>query len=126
MKKIIIFILVFTSSYLVKAQIVNTSWKGQFNIPDPTQMILQFKTDTLYLNYTDNTPIETMSYKIRNDTLTLRKLDGQSECSYDQNATYKIFIKDKKLFITPLNDDCSMRLDAWPSDGMVEMVSSNL
>ena len=79
MKKIMILLFAFCSAIGANAQFVNTSWKGQFNMPDPTPMILQFKTDTLCLNSPDNTPFETMSYKISNDTLTIRKLDGQSE-----------------------------------------------
>jgi len=126
MKKIMIFYFAIALPGMVRAQLTNTSWKGQFNIPEPTQMILQFKTDTLCLNYLDNTPIETMGYKISNDTLTLHKLYGQSQCSYTKDATYKIFLKDSKLFITPINDDCSLRLDAWPSGGMVEIGSSDL
>lgn len=116
----------FGSANAANAQFANTFWKGQFNIPDPTQMILQFKTDSLCLNYPDSTPFETMSYKISYDTLTIRKLDGQSECSYDQDATYEIKIKDNKLFVTPLNDDCSVRVAAWPSDGLEKIKSSNL
>ena len=121
MKKIMTLFFAIALSGAANAQFANTSWKGQFNIPDATDMILQFKTDTLQLTYPDNTPLETMSYKISNDTLTVRKLDGQSECSYDQYATYKIFMKDKKLFIAPINDDCSIRLGACPSDGMEKM-----
>ena len=126
MKKIIILFFAFCLAIGANAQFANTSWKGQFNMPDPTQMILQFKTDTLSLNSPDNTPFETMSYKISNDTLTIHKLYGQSECSYDKDATYKIMIKDKKLFATPLSDDCSQRVAVWPSDGLEKIESPNL
>ncbi len=118
MKKIVILIFAIALSDPGTAQFSNTSWKGQFNIPDPTEMILQFKTDTLELNYPDKTSIETMSYKISNDTLRVRKLDGQSECSSSQDATYKITLKDSKLFIIVLGDDCPERMAAWPADGM--------
>lgn len=101
---------------LVKGELANTIWKGQFNIPNSRMMFLKFKTDTVELKYPDNTPIETMKYKISNDTLTIRKLSGATSCSYTEDATYKIMIKDKKLVLTLLNDDCHDRRTVWPTD----------
>jgi len=117
MKKTLILIITIALSASVKAQLANTSWKGNFSIPDRTEMILQFKTDTLFLNYSYGGTLETMSYKINNDTLSLRKLNGQSDCGYSE-ATYKIEIKDKKLTLSALGDDCVVRVDSWPSEGL--------
>ncbi|MEO6843532.1 MAG: hypothetical protein ABI184_00085 [Ginsengibacter sp.] len=126
MQKILILIIVISSSRCVSAQLANTSWKGNFNIPDPTEMILKFKTDTLLLNYPYGSAIETMSYKINNDTLSIQKLAGQSQCSYSKDATYIIKIKDKKLFISPLSDDCYDRVNSWSSKGLEKIESGNL
>ena len=115
-KKIILTIAIGLSVF-VKAQVANIFWKGNFNIPDLKVMLLRFKTDTLLLNYTDGSTLETMSYKINNDTLSLRKLNGQSDCGYSE-ATYKIEIKDKKLTLSALGDNCVVRVDAWPSEGL--------
>ena len=72
-KKIILTIAIGLSVF-VKARVANTFWKGNFNIPDLKGMVLRFKTDTLLLNYTDGPTLETMSYKIHNDTLSLYNL----------------------------------------------------
>ena len=116
-KKIILTIAIGLSVF-VKAQVANIFWKGNFNIPDLKVMLLRFKTDTLLLNYTDGSTLETMSYKIHNDTLSLCNLEGESECNYAGNATYKIAIKDKKLTFSALTEDCSVRVAAWPSEGL--------
>lgn len=80
-----------------KAQFSNTSWKGMYKVPDPTEMILQFKNDTLYLNDPVNgSVVEMMNYKISGDTLTLVKISGGSSCG-DENGIYKVSIKDNKL-----------------------------
>ena len=126
MKKILILIIVIALSASVKAQLANTSWKGNFSVPDPAEMVLQFKTDTVLLNYPYGTTLETMSYKINNDTLTLRKMSGQSDCGYSKDAVYKIEIKNKKLTLSAISDDCVVRVDAWPSEGLEKIESSNL
>jgi hypothetical protein len=118
MKKNFILIIAIASSAMVNAQLANTSWKGKFYIPDANEMVLQFKTDTLLLKYPDGSMLESMSYKINNDTLSIRKIEGPSECSYSENATYKIETKDEKLFIKALNDSCSARADVWSSEGL--------
>jgi len=117
-KKIVSILILIASVSIAKAQFANTSWKGNFNLPDSTQMILQFKTDSLLLNYPDGSAFETMSFKISNDTISILKLNGQSPCSYSDTATYKIGLKDKKLFVSSLNDDCPERVSAWPADGL--------
>lgn len=125
MRKTLILITVIALSFSVKAQLANTSWIGNFNIPEPAKMILQFKTDTLSLNYPDGTALEIMNYKINNDTLSLRKLDGESDCESSKEALYKIEIKDKKLNLSMLSDDCSSRISAWPSGGLEKMETTS-
>ena len=124
-KKILIIIIVIVSSTLAKAQLANTSWKGKFYIPDPTEMILQFKADTVLLNFSYGSTLESMTYKISNDTLTIRKLDGQSDCSVTDEATYKIEIKDKKLSVKPLSDNCINRANAWPTEALEQVESGS-
>ena len=61
----------------LKAQYANTSWKGLYKIPDPQEMILLFKNDTLLLVDPQNhEPIETMNYKANGDTISLTKISA--------------------------------------------------
>lgn len=118
MKKILFSITALIFAQIASAQIANTAWSGNFNIPDPTQMVLQFKSDTLVLSFPNNTVLESMTYKINNDTLSVVKIEGQSPCDNTTAGTYKIVMKEKKLFLTVLKDDCPERASAWPTEGM--------
>lgn len=107
------FLIVFTA----KAQLSDSKWTGTMNIPSPAECIFEFKKDTVYLYLgADNSLLETMSYTIKNDTLTLVKLSGMSPCGTDTKGIYRIEVKDDKLFIKPLSDDCQERLNAFPAD----------
>lgn len=121
MKKTIFSLVSLIFAQIAFAQITNTSWSGTFNIPDPAQMVLQFKSDTLLLGFSNNNVLESMTYKISNDTLSIIKIDGQSPCDFTTPATYKLTMKEKKLFITALNDDCAERVSAWPQDGLIRI-----
>jgi len=113
--------LMIISSAGTKAQFANTSWKGMYKVTDPTEMILQFKNDTLYLNDPANgTIVETMNYKISGDTLTIVKISGSSSCD-DEKGVYKISTKDDKLFMTLIEDNCYDRSAAMPDDPLVKV-----
>jgi hypothetical protein len=121
MRKIIfVAIITFLSNHMF-AQIVNTSWKGFFQVPDSMELVLQFKTDTLMVNTPDSETVEMMQYKVQNDTLSLVKITGQSDCMDNSTALCKFEIKADTLFITTLKDDCSQRASAWPLGGLVRM-----
>lgn len=103
-----------------KAQFANTSWIGTFRIPEETQLLVQFKSDSLIVSYLNSgETLERMKYRINKDTLTIVKLDGESPCSYTNEATYTILMRDEKLYIKALSDDCPERATAWPEDGFV-------
>jgi hypothetical protein len=113
--KILFLLFTFTATASAKAQYANTSWKGIYNIPDPTDMILQFKQDTLLLNYfQDGSNAETMNYQIKGDTLIMEKISGISPCT-DEKGIYKVSIKEDQLFMTLINDSCDARASAMPS-----------
>lgn len=121
MKKIIFSLFSLALVQIASAQMANTSWSGTFYVPDPAKMILQFKGDTLLLNFSTGNVLESMKYTISNDTLSIIKIEGQSPCDYSTVATYKLTMKENKLFITPLKDDCSERAAAWPKDALVKI-----
>ena len=84
------------------------------NIPDPMETFLQFKKDTVLLTVVaDGTLVETMTYSVSNDTLRLTKTSGMSPCADNIIGLYHFELKDDKLTITPLSDDCSERSAAF-------------
>lgn len=120
MKKIIFTLITCFVVTSLQAQYSNTSWKGTFKIPDDYECILSFSNDSLSLKLADGSPVEFMKYTINKDTLSITKLDGKSPCDYTTAAIYKIEIKNSRLYISPLKDDCNERADAWPTDGMIK------
>jgi hypothetical protein len=121
MKKTLFLLLAFAATATAKAQYQNTSWKGIYNIPQPTEMILQFKQDTLLLNYFENkSNAETMNYTMKGDTLILTKISGISPCS-DEKGIYKLSIKDDKLFIALIEDSCDERASAMQVQPLVKL-----
>jgi hypothetical protein len=121
MKIILSLVLVLLATASVKAQYENTSWKGIYMIPDPTELVLQFKQDTLLLNYfADGSNVETMNYTIKGDTLTMTKISGISPCE-DIKGVYKLAIKNDQLFMTLIEDDCHERASAMPQQPLVKL-----
>jgi len=91
------------------------------NIPDPYETILHFKKDTVVLTIAaDGSLIETMNFTISKDTLKLIKLSGMSPCADNITGLYKIEIKDDKMTIVPLSDDCSERANAFKPEPWIK------
>ena len=121
MKKILFLLIALIGFKFTNAQFANTSWKGLYKVPDPTEMILQFKTDTLLLNDPENeTVVETMNYSISGDTLVFTKLNGSSSCG-EEKGVYKLAIKDNKLFMTVIDDPCYDRVAAMPDEALMKV-----
>ncbi|MGI8952470.1 MAG: hypothetical protein ACR2FN_12905 [Chitinophagaceae bacterium] len=137
MKKLIktIFIAAFICSFLnANAQLQSTKWKGNLNLPDPLECLLYFKNDTVnviyagtdvvqlrdisgetvYVSGKDSTVIGIMQYKYENNELTIHKVKGEGPCDTASIGKYKIEIKDDKLYITLIHDDCIQRSYLWP------------
>ncbi|MEO6347861.1 MAG: hypothetical protein ABIO60_08120 [Aquaticitalea sp.] len=87
--------------------LVNTSWSGIMNVPNPTPTTLKFSIDTFYV-YVDKDLIETSTYSVSNDTLTLKKVSGGSPCM-DEVGIYAYDITEDVLIIKPVSDSCDAR-----------------
>jgi len=122
MKKTILYTLLFVLFVATaNAQLTDTKWRNTMNIPDAIETILHFKKDTVSLSIAgDGSLVETMSYTISKDTLKLTKLSGMSPCSDTIVGIYKIEIKDDKMTIVPLIDDCVERFNAFKADPWVK------
>lgn len=114
------FLFVFAATS-INAQLTDTKWKNSMNIPDPMETFLNFKKDTVLLSIVaDGTLVETMSYTISNDTLRLIKISGMSPCSDNLTGLYRFEIKEDKLTITPISDDCSERSNAFKPEPWIK------
>ena len=122
MKKTILFTLLFVFFVAIaNAQLTDTKWRNAMNIPDPIETILNFKKDTVTLTIAaDGSLVETMTYTISKDTLKLTKTSGMSPCGEAVTGIYKIEIKDDKMTITPLVDDCVERFNAFKPEPWVK------
>lgn len=109
MKKIIFFFLVAFVTFNAEAQLVNTKWKGTIHTDSEIDVIFNYTTDTLdVVSAGDGSSIETMTYSIKDSTLNLQKINGQSDCD-GSAAAYKFVIKDNLMYITLISDNCNGR-----------------
>jgi hypothetical protein len=113
------------SSNNASAQIsalANTTWVGTAYVPVELQVKLAFGIDTLKLVMADNNLVlETMTYRLSNDTLFIKKLSGNSPCETDQEGVYKVAVKEKLFTIIPINDACADRSAAFSSKGYLKI-----
>ena len=107
MKKIMFFFAFSIFSSSLFAQLDNTRWKATLIIDEPVNVIFDFKKDILSL-YTvaDSTMIETMNYTKDDTSFTLTKIDGQSDCDNSTPGKYRFKIKNGKMEIKMISDDC--------------------
>lgn len=109
----------------LQAQLQNSAWKGTFLTPAPTECVFEFKTDTVYLRLAndykangvdDGKFLEKSLYKVEHDTLTLKKLVGLSPCDSEVKGRYLFVIKNDKLSLLLIEDDCRERVVAFPPE----------
>lgn len=100
---------------LKSEDLINTTWSGKINVPDPVDAEMQFRNDSLFI-YIGDDLVETSSFKVKGDTLILQKLSGKSTCDL-QPADYSYSINDSVLILQALNDNCIERKSAFSTDG---------
>ena len=113
MKKIIFILL---ATFLLKpaiAQLKNTKWEAAIKGDNPRNTILDFEKDTVILYATSNNEIiETMTYILKGNTFTVKKIEGQSDCDNSTPGKYGFEIKGDKMLIKLISDECSDRSSA--------------
>lgn len=106
----VLFVLLYDA---INAQLTDTKWRNFMNIPDSYETIMHFKKDTAILTLAaDGSLVETMTFSVAKDTLRLIKISGLSGCD-DTAGLYRIQIKDDKLTIEPISDECYDRVNAF-------------
>jgi len=118
MKKLLICLIFLTSAFISKAQLANTKWSGTMMVPSEQKVILAFKKDSLFV-VIDDTPVESMTYTIKDSTIIANKFDGKSSCDIGP-FTLKFLLKGNQLFIKDISDSCTDRLNAWTPDPFIK------
>lgn len=106
MKKIFFLSLIAMISLSVKAQLAKTKWKGALQLESMTDIVFDFGKDSLIARIAaDNTPLEAMTFTDKDQTLTIKKVYGQSSCE-EIMGKYKYEIKNDEMVLTLMTDDC--------------------
>ncbi|MGI8951640.1 MAG: hypothetical protein ACR2FN_08650 [Chitinophagaceae bacterium] len=110
MKKIILLLLLSSSTFLVHAQLTNTKWKGTLKLDNPLDAFFDFKNDTLFVtSVADSSTIEIMTYTANDSSFTIQKISGQSDCDGTTVGKYKFKIDNNGMNIVLISDDCDDR-----------------
>ncbi len=105
--------MVSSASFTLHAQLKNTKWQGTIQRDNKINVVFDYRKDTLDVsNSEDGSNIETMTYAIKDNVLTLQKIYGQSECDGTGTGKYKFEIKDDLLYFTLVSDACNDRSSA--------------
>ncbi|QEC67349.1 hypothetical protein FRZ67_08590 [Panacibacter ginsenosidivorans] len=110
MKKIIFIAFIAFISVSANAQLTNSKWKGTLQLDSPTDIVFDFRTDTLEaIVAADNSSLELMKYSIKDSILSIQKISGQSDCDDSAIAKYKFEINSEGLLLTVIEDGCINR-----------------
>ena len=102
-----------------KQRIINplaqTKWTGTMSIPSEENVVLEFTNDRLNLIF-DQQVVEVSAYQIKGDTVTLKKVSGNSPCEME-TGSYLYHVSQETLTFKVLNDECSARSQAFSPNG---------
>jgi len=110
MKKMIFLLVILFIAAGANAQLANTKWGFTLKMNDnDVASLCAFSKDTLTVTAEgDGSLIEKMVFTDKDGVLTIKKVEGQSECN-DEAGSYKYEIKDNTLTLTLVTDGCSGR-----------------
>lgn len=110
MKKILFVLFASVACMGAHAQLANTKWKDTLLLDNPVEVIFDFGKDTLTVTVAaDGSLLETMSYTVHGQELSITKIAGQSDCDGTTAGKYAFELKDDKLHFSLLKDDCINR-----------------
>lgn len=107
--------LIFGVSSFAQNSLSNTKWKGIMLIPAATDVVLNFKKDSLFLATETGEEIGTLIFSQRGDTLTIRKIWGSSPCPEESQGVYRIEWIEKyiKIQLHGISDECEGRIGVY-------------
>ncbi|WP_375449380.1 hypothetical protein [uncultured Nostoc sp.] len=94
----------------MKNQLANTAWQGAVETSKVVDVVLRYGADTMTM-YTvaDKQLLETMTYTMKGDSLTWKKVSGTSPCDTQAIGLYQVVIKNEEMVLKLLKDDCPLR-----------------
>lgn len=92
--------------------ISNTKWMVHAEMPQPRNLVLDFKKDTLRILDEQGNLTSSATFMQRNDSLFIRKASGRSPCPDGSEGWYKIewLENGDKFLLHILNEDCPYRV----------------
>ena len=114
MKKFLIIVMVQLAGLIAVSQISisNTQWLVHTEMPQPRDLVLDFKKDTLKLLDEQGNETGSATFMQHNDSLLIRKVSGRSPCRDGSEGWYRIewLENGDKFFLHILNEDCPYRV----------------
>jgi hypothetical protein len=122
MKTFYFLIALLLTAAISKAQLTNTKWQGDVNIPSSATVIFDFKKDTVNMILAENSQVvETMAYSVKDSVITMKKTNGLSPCNVGDVFKVKYVINGDKLYITSLSDPCDDRVSSWTKEPLIRV-----
>jgi hypothetical protein len=113
MKKILLFIFPLFFQLTTSAQLANTRWVGTIKGDNPRKVYFNFNEGGFSVyTVSDSSLVEMMVYTTENNQLTVKKVDGQSDCDNGSTAKYSFKATKDSLFIKKIEDVCDDRSSA--------------
>ncbi|MBS1597049.1 MAG: DUF3471 domain-containing protein [Bacteroidetes bacterium] len=113
MKKIIFSVTAVLMFSFAHAQLSNSKWKGKLLGDNPRNVFLDFKKDKLdVIAIYDSSLVESMSLIVEENTFSVKKIEGQSDCDNMSVGKYAFSLQKDVLMIKKLSDDCGDRSSA--------------
>jgi hypothetical protein len=124
MKKTLFTLIFLMTSGFLFAQLANTRWKGTLKGDNPQEVIFDFRKDTAIV-YTvpDSSHVESMTYTLKDMVLTLKKIDGISDCDATPGK-YKLTMASDNFSFKLLEDVCNDRSSAIDAITLVKWKGS--
>jgi hypothetical protein len=113
MKKILLLILPLAIQFNASAQLAGTKWVGTIKGDNPRKVYFNFNEGGFSVNtVSDSSLVEMMVYSVEGNQLTVKKIDGQSDCDNGSTGKYTFRTTKDSLFIKLKEDACTDRSSA--------------
>lgn len=117
MKIFVLSFIIMTAVTFAKAQLPNSRWSGTLAVPQVSDVIIDFKADTMNIILMNTGDIiERSAYTVKNNVITMKKVSGGSPCDVGSVFTLTYTIKNNQLFIKVLSDPCTNRANSWQGE----------